>query len=915
MLVQGPAGIGKTVLLEEARLLAISEGVEVLFARGDVLEQAFPYGVVRQLFEAALVGLPSRRRREALAGAAATAAPLLVPETAGATSASPTDRSFAVLHGLYWLTANLSARIPVWLVIDDLHWSDGPTLRFVNYLVRRLDGMAVGLLCAIRTGVAEGDRELVSTVSRQPGFGVLRLVPLGEAAVGRILSAGLGEHPEARFVVACHAATGGVPFLVGELVRALAMDGVRPTADNVLVVDGLGPSAVAAATLMRLSSLPGPATSLAQAVAVLGSHARLDRAASLAGLDETDALDVADGLVSAQILGASQQLEFVHPIVRAAIYEDLSPGQRSRLHGRAAQLLADEQADVDVVASQLLPTAPAGHVEVVARLRAGAARAVDRGAPDGAVVYLQRALDEGLAGRELQAGLLYELGVARRLLFEPDAHACFEQALSLEDDPVRRARISVALAEMRIGSGRAGPLRLIESALVELGDRDTELAVRLRTLRAVVWGFEPGNAAEFERQLPSLLEAVAAHGAGARELSLVLAGVLAARGAKAGEVRGLLDHGLAGGKRLAIEGVEWWALIDAFHALIAIDEPAWALQLAEEMVANTRQAGSLLGFTMALSQRAWAEVRRGNLVGGEADLRSALDGLREYRVPATIGFILWFGTEALIERPALADVAATVEMFRTLPADSYQAALSNDLRGRLRLSAGRSAEGIDDLRAFGESMEALGFRNPNLLSWRSALGLALASEDPEEARALIESERADAERIGLARGIGVALRSAGVLEGGKKGLAFLEEAVAVLERSPARLELARALVAFGSVLRRSNQRAAARVRLRAGLDIAHDCGAVRLAERARTELVSAGAKPRRMRVTGRDALTPSEQRIARMAADGLRNREIAQALFVTAKTVENHLGRIYQKLAINGRGALADALDREQLCP
>jgi DNA-binding CsgD family transcriptional regulator len=147
-----------------------------------------------------------------------------------------------------------------------------------------------------------------------------------------------------------------------------------------------------------------------------------------------------------------------------------------------------------------------------------------------------------------------------------------------------------------------------------------------------------------------------------------------------------------------------------------------------------------------------------------------------------------------------------------------------------------------------------------------------------------------------------------VIEGGAQGLTRLHEAVRVLEGSPARLEHARALVELGAALRRANQRAAAREPLRDGLELAQACGATRLIERARTELLAAGARPRRELRSGVDALTASERRIAQMAASGMSNPEIAQALFVTIKTVEGHLSGVYRKLDVRSRGELPAAL-------
>jgi DNA-binding CsgD family transcriptional regulator len=196
-----------------------------------------------------------------------------------------------------------------------------------------------------------------------------------------------------------------------------------------------------------------------------------------------------------------------------------------------------------------------------------------------------------------------------------------------------------------------------------------------------------------------------------------------------------------------------------------------------------------------------------------------------------------------------------------------------------------------------------------VFAWRSSAALAhLQLGDYDEARRLADEEVTLARPLGQPRTLGVALRAAGLTQSGCRGIELLREAVGVLESSPARLEHARAMTDLGAALRRSRHRAEAREPLGQGLDLAHRCGATALAERARRELLATGARPRRLMVSGRDSLTPSEARIARMAAEGLSTPAIAQALFVTPKTVETHLGHAYQKLEINSRHQLAEAL-------
>jgi DNA-binding CsgD family transcriptional regulator len=239
-------------------------------------------------------------------------------------------------------------------------------------------------------------------------------------------------------------------------------------------------------------------------------------------------------------------------------------------------------------------------------------------------------------------------------------------------------------------------------------------------------------------------------------------------------------------------------------------------------------------------------------------------------------------------------------------------AMFRQVRGRLRVAGGDRGRGVDDLRGAGAALDAIAMHNPNVHGWRSELALAIGPEDRSEAVDLVRAELEAARRAGSPRAIGIALRASGLLERGEDAIAQLDEAVTVLGHSPARLEHARALIDLGAALRRGNARSAAREPLRLGLELASRCDAGPLAERARRELLACGGRPRRTMITGRDALTPSEQRIAEYAARGDSNRDIAQALFITPKTVENHLGRIYKKLAINSRDQLSRTLEAER---
>ena len=194
------------------------------------------------------------------------------------------------------------------------------------------------------------------------------------------------------------------------------------------------------------------------------------------------------------------------------------------------------------------------------------------------------------------------------------------------------------------------------------------------------------------------------------------------------------------------------------------------------------------------------------------------------------------------------------------------------------------------------------------MAWRSTLALALPDSAREEALALVNLELDLARGIGQPRGIGVALRARALLCRGEEQISQLTQATRVLEACPSRLEQARAATDLGAALRRASRRIEARPLLRRGLDLASECGARALAARAREELVSAGARPRRERLSGVEALTASELRVARMAATGMTNRQVAQAQFITMKAVALHLTHVYEKLDIAGRAQLLGAL-------
>jgi DNA-binding CsgD family transcriptional regulator len=905
VVIEGPAGIGKTALLRAAVARGRAVGVDVLEARGDELESDFPFGVVRQLFEARLRHASPERRVDLLDGAARLAGPAVMPERDESVRVRDAR---SILHGLYWLVSRLSRDAPLMLAIDDLHWADAASIRFLLYMIGRLEGVRVLVTGCVRSGEPAAAGPLLERLLASRESEYVRPGPLTEAGVAQLLTFGVGAAPDEKFVAECREVTGGTPFLIKELIAEMREQGISPTSESALRVRELGPGEVGRAARLRIERRGSAAVALATAVSVLGTDADLPRSARLAGIERDAALGAVDELVAAHVLEAGSPLTFVHPIVRSAIYNELSTADRSRVHQSAAELLAADGAPDDVIAAHLLATAPSGRVDVVGRLRAAAAAAQARGAPDSAVAYLRRALEER-PGRDLRAHVLFDLGIAEKMVRDRAAADHLSEARRLFVDPAARAAAAVELGDILSFSGQwEQAYAVIDEEIAEAEHLAPTLAMRLQTSRVLGSLFDANTATEVDQRLPALRQAVR-NGDASRETLLALAAVEAFRTGDAETVVGLVERGLDHGRFLAQQPGAWM-LAQAFAALVHVDELDRADQMVEDMAIAAQAAGSVFTYVTVTAGRLWVGRLRGELRGLGDELRAAVAFGQEHDLASGVPVSIWFGIDALIECEGfddLAEIELGVRLSDTL-ARRLTAAELADARARLLLARGEREAAISELRLCGEILTAMRAQ-PNVIPWRSTLALALAPDDPAAARSLVDAELEEARRIGLARSIGIALRARGLIGRGPAGVEDLRQAERTLRDSPARLEHARALVELGAARRRNNERAAARDPLREGLDLADRCGAIRLAERARTELVAAGARPSRTKLTGRDSLTPSEHRVAMMAADGMTNTQIAEALFVSAKTIENQLGRVYKKLAIASRADLRDKLE------
>jgi DNA-binding NarL/FixJ family response regulator len=904
VLITGDAGIGKTALVAAGCAEASNAGLSVLSARAGELESEFAWGVVRQLFAGA-VSDAREDRSGWFSGAAALARPALGVESA----ASAVDASYATLHGLYWLTVNLAQRGPLLLAVDDLHWADPPSVRFLAHLVARIAELPVLLLVASRpvsSDAAPGAAGLVRRIAGDPTLTVVHPPALGASACAALVRDALTREATDEFCLACQEVSGGNPFLLRSLLADLAAEPVAPGAASVEHVRRMTPAAVSASVLLRLAQLPRSALDLARAVAILGGPAELRPARLLAGLDVDQATDAAGALIRAGILRGEKTIGYVHPLARTAVYRDLAGPERGRWHHRAARLLADEHVPLERIALHLIESLPDADAWTVGQLRAAAADASARGAPEIAADYLRRALAEPPKDK-LRAAVLFELGVAEAKHDPAAAVPHLAEALARADDSAARTMIAVALGDALTLAGQlAEAVQVLQRGIAEAGDdAPVRASLEAALLSAARW--EPA-AQDARHQLVADVQRRAHHGAPLDpRLHCQLAIETSARGVDREAAVGHARAALVAADEPPAAGAT--TMPEAMLVLVFADHADAARTRIDTWLALARSHVWPLGVSVGSTCASLAALYRGSVGEAVAHARGAVAGDAEIRLaPITVAFLV----EALIERGEL-DLASSELAERGLDGELPLAWATTPLllaRGRLHAAAGDHRAAIRDLLATGQRCAAWQVANPAMVPWRSSAALSLARlGDRDRAIALADEEVELARGWGAQRAIGVAVRAAGMVRDGEQGIELLRQAAEILESSPAPLEHARALTELGAALRRAGQRSQARQQLRSALDLAHRLGGIAVANRAREELTIAGARPRRAATRGRDALTPSELRVAQLAAAGRTNREIAESLFLTLRTVETHLTSSYTKLGITSRRQLAARLD------
>lgn len=911
VLLEGPAGIGKTTLLAAAVARAADRGFAVLHACADELEADAAWGVVLQLFGRCAGGTDT----DLFGGPAAVVRPLLAQEPATEVAAGD---PFQVLHGLHWLSVALSERQPLALVLDDVHWSDPLSLRFVHYLLRRVEGLPIAVMLGCRTGdrIGEETQAILRRLAVLSGVTVQGVGPLADELVEAMARADL---PDAEPVLRANLveAVAGNPFLYREVVGTLRAERVDPLggADS---LERLRLVRVRDTVRVRIGRLGPDATRLAAATAVLGPAANISRAARLVGVDRSCAARAIDSLVAIDVLSGSSPLRFAHPIVRQVVYDDIGDARRRVQHMAAAEVLHDDGAPVAEVAGHLLKVDACPSRWAIDSLREAAAGAYASGAFARAATFVEHAL-AGERRPQARAGMLLELGRYEVSAGRASAIDRLRTALEMVPQTPEYADVARQLGDSLYGTGRfADAVQAYERGLALVaadgpGDRDPLVEARLLAGLHTSSLLLGAPAEVTVRRIAALVDdPPAAPGLAERTLmASAVGGCALGHETHRSRLLLLFDRVLAGAD--PCEVLTRPLLEPVPSVLIMCDEYDRAAGLLDEFIVRAQRTGEIVAYASLLPIRAYARLCRGRLAEAITDATDVLHladeappASQQATAPARLVLALAaLARGELAEADRAVDVPDAADLWGTTPLSGwYLHALGHVHLARNRFEAARDA-----FLGAGDAFEA-GGGTGTFCAWRSGAASALHALGDPAAHTLADSELELALAFGSPKAIAVALRCRARLAGSAdRAVEVLGEAVGLLAASEAELERAGIEVEWGAALRRSGRRRDARRPLRQGMDRARRIGAWSIVATAGAELEATGARSPQRSTSGVDALTPSERRVVRMAADGQSNREIAQALFVTRKTVEVHLTSAYRKLGVSGRAELPTRLD------
>jgi DNA-binding CsgD family transcriptional regulator len=889
LVLDGPPGIGKSALLAAMCERATTQGFRVLWAEASEVASQVAFG-----FAASLLG-------EFWPGDAQPAPP-------GSENATRAPAELVSLERAVGVVLDLAERAPVLLAVDDVQWVDPASLRWLALLARHLARSRVALALAVRAGHDPAGDVLGELLDDRRAV-IVRPGALSPEGAARLVSTRVRVELEGIVAAACHGDSGGNPYLLGALGDALRQSGVPSGADAPRVVREIGARALRRGITARMDRLDAEARALAQAAAAVGDVGGVSDLAIVAGIDRAAGVDAAHRLVDAGLLRSVERCEPSHPLIGEAIRGVMGTALREQF-GRvaAARLLATGR--VEAAAARLVDLPPRGSADVVDALGQAAQAATARGAPDVAATLLRRALEEPPSG-EQTIELRAMLGHALLAQGEPEAIGVLGQALEDCIPGPSSGRLAASLAIALCYQRRSrDAIDVLDAAAERVRSDDPGLAEELEAQALQNTGFDPALRPERLQRLRASGDrrgsSTLAHRMRLAELASESLG--ACRPAR--QTVALAERALAGGVLLSGSPASH---ATAVLCLAYAGETARARSHIQDAIAASRSVGAtaMLGPQLGFL----GEVHRleGDMIATEHDLRTGLDLVPDGEIGPP--FMLTGVLESLVEQdeiPAAEDELRRAGMTGTLP-DLISSAGQLYARGRVRIAAGRTSQGLDDLRSAGELLSRFEMREPQVVPWRIYAAQALRDLGEHEDACLLAAEQLElAREFDAPHALGPALRLHALTLDRTSAVAILTEAAELLEGSFARLELARVLIDLGAATRAAGEQLErSRALLERGARLAEQLGGVALARRAGDELLASGARPRREHRRGARGLTPAERRAARLAAEGLSNRELAETLIVSQKTIETHMASAFRKLGIKSRNELPGALSHD----
>jgi DNA-binding CsgD family transcriptional regulator len=892
LILEGTAGIGKTTLWHAGVSVARAQGQRVLSCRAAEPEARLSYAALGDLLDCELPELPAPQQR-------ALDAALLRAEVEGA----PPDQRAVSLAALGVLRALASAG-PVLIAIDDVQWLDAPSARVLAFVVRRVEDAPIRVLVARRAG-SGGDPLGLGRAGPAPSLHRVSVGPLGEEATIRLLRARTGSDLTRPVLRRLHRISEGNPLFALEIAQALAGRGARPAPGEPLPV----PEDLQELLGARLAALPpGAAGGLLVVAAatrpteelVVAAAARRDRAA--AGLRRAEEAGV--------LQRAGGRLGFSHPLLGSTVYATATPQARRSVHRRLADLVDDPEER----ARHLALAASGPDLHVAEALQEAGRHARRGGAPDAAAELLELARKltppqdgAGLLRRSVEAAEYhFDAGDATRVT------ALLDEAVATAGPGRARARILFRQASVSwLDLPRVQ--RLAEQALREAGD---DAAIRTAAHEHLAWvGIYRGDlafAAEHAGASRQWARRATDRAIRAESLS-TFAMVEFLRGRPA---RDLMTEAVR------LEALAMWegqtTLFTASRTchglqLLWAGELDAARQVLDQELSEYERLGRYVVRAELLTYLAEVECRAGNW---DVAARHAQEA---YEIDVESGWTLGQG-HTLFPRALVAALKGEVGAARSDAEEGLRQSLRNEdqldaschraVLGFLELSLANPAAAMERLQPVLAFLDGMGSPEPGIIPCLPDAIEALVSLGRlDEAEGLLDRLARQGRASDRPWAVATATRGRGWLSAARGDLAAarssLEQALVEHGRVPQPFELARTLLLKGEVERRAKQKRAARSTLEQALGLFQALGAPLWARRARDDLArTGGAAP------PSSELTPTEQRIAEMVGAGKKNREVAEALFISVKTVEANLSRIFHKLGVRSRTELSASLHR-----